>query len=121
MDQPLVPKPRGFLFAELDAEDRWQRDVRRVVAGSRPGDPGIQVRLLEEAGTQGLRGSGRPSGPIGQLPLPILVDVDGHRLRHYVAIQTHLEIEQAWIRIPGGGIFRIGRSMMTESEAPSPM
>ena len=108
MDQPLVPKPRGFLFAELDAEDRWQRDVRRVVAGSRPGDPGIQVRLLEEAGTQGLRGSGRPSDPIGQLPLPILVDVDGHRLRHYVAIQTHLEIEQAWIRIPGGGIFRIG-------------
>ena len=49
-----------------------------------------------------------PSDPIGQLPLPILVDVDGHRLRHYVAIQTDLEIEQAWIRIPGRGIFRIG-------------
>ena len=45
-----------------------------------------------------------------KLALTILIQVDGHRLRHDISIKAHLEGKVATVRIASGGVLRIGGS-----------
>ena len=45
-----------------------------------------------------------------KLALTILIQVNGHRLRHDVSIKAHLEGKVATVRIASGGVLQIGGS-----------